>query len=40
MMTESLRIELKPFGIKACTVCPGDLHTGFTKNRLYTDDIY
>lgn len=37
MMTESLRIELKPFGIKACTVCPGDLHTGFTKNRLYTE---
>lgn len=36
MMTESLRIEAAPFGIKACTVCPGDLHTGFTANRLYT----
>lgn len=36
MMTESLRMETAPFGIKACTVCPGDLHTGFTKNRLYT----
>lgn len=36
MMTKSLRIEVKPFNIKACTVCPGDLHTGFTKNRLYT----
>lgn len=35
-MTESLRIETAPFGIKSCTVCPGDLHTGFTKNRQYT----
>ena len=35
-MTESLRIEAAPFGVKACTVCPGDLHTGFTANRLYT----
>lgn len=37
MMTESLRIEVAPYGIKACTICPGDLHTGFTKNRLYTE---
>ncbi len=31
--SESLRIELKPFKIQVCSVMPGDIKTGFTKNR-------
>lgn len=31
--SESLKIELKPFGIQVCAVMPGDIKTGFTKNR-------
>jgi short-subunit dehydrogenase len=31
--TESLRIELAPFHIEVCSVMPGDIRTGFTKNR-------
>lgn len=33
LMTEAMRIELKPFGIKVCLVEPGDTRTGFTGNR-------
>lgn len=33
-MTESLRIELKPFGIKVVIIEPGDTNTGFTDNRM------
>lgn len=32
-MTESLRMELKPFGINVVIVEPGDISTGFTDNR-------
>lgn len=32
-MTESLRMEVKPFGIKVALVDPGDIATGFTKAR-------
>jgi short-subunit dehydrogenase len=32
-MTESLRIETKPFGIRAVLIEPGDTKTGFTANR-------
>lgn len=35
-MTEALRIEVKPFGIKVSMVEPGDTKTGFTNNRQYT----
>ena len=31
--TEGLRIELEPFNIQVSTVLPGDIKTGFTKNR-------
>ena len=34
-LTEGLRIELKPFGIKAALVEPGDVKTGFTAARMY-----
>jgi len=33
-MTEALRIELKPFGIKVVIIEPGDTNTGFTDNRV------
>ncbi|MCL2342328.1 MAG: SDR family NAD(P)-dependent oxidoreductase [Firmicutes bacterium] len=29
----ALRIELRPFGVKACAVMPGDARTGFTAAR-------
>lgn len=32
-MSESLRLELKPFGIRVVLINPGDFHTGFTDNR-------
>ena len=32
--TKALSMELKPFNIKVCAVLPGDIKTGFTKNRL------
>lgn len=34
--------ELKPFGIRAIAVEPGDLSTGFTDNRIHvqTNDLY
>lgn len=35
-MTEALRIEVKPFGVKVAMVEPGDTKTGFTAKRQYT----
>jgi short-subunit dehydrogenase len=34
-VTEALRMELKPFGVKAAMVEPGDTKTGFTDKRIY-----
>lgn len=34
MLSESLGLELKPFGIKVCCVMPGDTKTGFTAARV------
>ena len=31
--SESLRNEVRQFGIDVCTVLPGDIHTGFTDAR-------
>ncbi|OGO78549.1 MAG: hypothetical protein A2Y23_13235 [Clostridiales bacterium GWB2_37_7] len=43
-MTEALRIELQPFGIRVSLVEPGDTKTGFTNNRVFAkgsqDSIY
>lgn len=39
----ALGCELKPYGITACAVMPGDTKTGFTKNRnkiVLGDDVY
>ncbi|NMB95515.1 MAG: SDR family oxidoreductase [Clostridiaceae bacterium] len=33
-MSEALRIELKPYGIKVVIIEPGDTNTGFTDNRI------
>ena len=32
-MSEALRIEVKPYNIKVCSVLPGDIVTEFTDNR-------
>jgi len=32
-LTEALRMEVKPFGIRVCLVEPGDFRTGFTASR-------
>lgn len=32
-MTESLRAELRPYGVKVVMIEPGDFHTGFTGQR-------
>ncbi|MEQ8201078.1 MAG: SDR family oxidoreductase [Syntrophomonadaceae bacterium] len=43
-LSEGLRMELKPFGVKVVLVDPGDTSTGFTANRVFTeassDSIY
>lgn len=42
-ITYSLRMECAPFGVQACTICPGDVKTNFTKNRVKkfeTNDRY
>lgn len=36
MLTLTLRMEVKPFGIKCCAVEPGDTKTGFTGKREFT----
>ena len=35
-LSESLRIEVRPFGIHVVVIEPGDHHTGFTRNRRST----
>ncbi len=35
-LSESLRIEVRPFGIHVVLIEPGDHHTGFTQNRRST----
>lgn len=38
MAAFGLYMELKEHGIRVSTICPGDIRTGFTKNRVkYTD---
>ncbi|MCL2847937.1 MAG: SDR family NAD(P)-dependent oxidoreductase [Firmicutes bacterium] len=34
MLSYSMRMELSRFGIKVITICPGEIKTDFTKNRL------
>lgn len=37
-MTEALRIEVKPFGIKVSLIEPGDIKTDFTVSRYYVKE--
>jgi short-subunit dehydrogenase len=43
-LTESLKYEVKKYGIKVCLIQPGDFKTGFTQNRILSekskDSIY
>lgn len=42
-LTEALRIEVKPFGIKVVLVEPGDFNTNFSKNRekiIHPNSVY
>lgn len=34
MLSLSFNMELKPLGIDVCSICPGDVKTNFTKNRV------
>jgi NAD(P)-dependent dehydrogenase (short-subunit alcohol dehydrogenase family) len=36
-LTESLSMEIKPFGISVCMVEPGDFKTNIAQNRLHID---
>lgn len=36
-LTEGLRIELKPFSVRASLIEPGDVKTGFTSARRFTE---
>jgi NAD(P)-dependent dehydrogenase (short-subunit alcohol dehydrogenase family) len=33
-LTEALRVEVRPFGIRVVLIAPGDFHTNFMKNRV------
>lgn len=33
-LTEALRLEVRPFGIRVTLIEPGDTHTGFTEHRV------
>ncbi|MEZ4357689.1 MAG: SDR family oxidoreductase [Eubacteriales bacterium] len=39
-VTQSLRLEVKSFGIKCSIIQPGDTKTGFTKSRKFIKNIY
>lgn len=36
ILSDSLRLEMRAFGVQACSVCPGDTRTGFTSARKYS----
>lgn len=38
MYSDCLRLELKPLGINVVSICPGDVKTNFTKNRVKVFD--
>lgn len=36
-LSQAMRIEVKPFGIKVALIEPGDVRTGFTSGRVWTE---
>lgn len=38
--TSALRNEVRTFGITACAIMPGDIKTGFTDNRIKTEETH
>lgn len=38
MLSHSLREEVKPYGIQVTALCPGDIQTSFSKNRVKVMD--
>lgn len=38
LLSYSWRMECEPFGVNICCVCPGDVRTEFTKNRVKNFD--
>lgn len=38
MLSHSLREEVRPYGISVTAICPGDIKTEFTKNRVKNFD--
>ncbi len=44
LVTESLRLEMKGFGVSACTIHPGEVKTRIAEHRLismnYDDEVY
>ncbi len=39
LVTETLRLEVEPFGIQACTVHPGDIRTNIAEHRIVSTDL-
>ena len=37
VLTDGLRVELRPWGVKATLIAPGDIKTGFTAARMYSE---
>lgn len=37
ILTQTLSIEMKPFGVQCCCVLPGDAKTDFTASRKFTE---
>lgn len=38
-ITESLRLEVRNFGVKACIIDPGDFNTNISNNRVVSNNI-
>ena len=37
-MSDAMRMELRPFGVRVSLIEPGDFKTGFTESRIFTAD--